>query len=69
VANFTVQQTFDDPASVAAPNWQPSSITALVGASTIQQGAYTLAPLALRVLFNSGAGSLTATFLQPGGTP
>src|SRR5215472_145921 len=39
-ANFTVQQTFDDPMTVAAPNWQPSTIAALVGATTTQQGAY-----------------------------
>lgn len=70
--NYTVQQTFDDPNSPTNPvpvsqiNWAPSPISALVGASTTQQGAYGSVPTALRVMFNSGAGSLTATFLQPG---
>jgi hypothetical protein len=69
---YTVQQSYDDPNSPtnpvapAAMNWQPSSIAALVGASTTQQGAYGSVPPWLRVQFASGGGSLTATFLQPG---
>jgi hypothetical protein len=71
-ATYTVQQSFDDPNSPtnpvapAAVNWQPSSIAALVGASTTQQGAYGSVPPWLRVMFSAGTGSLTATFLQPG---
>jgi hypothetical protein len=73
--NYTVQQTFDDPNSPSNPvpvgmvNWQPSSVIALVGATASQQGAYPISPLYLRVLFNSGAGSLTCSFLQPGAPP
>jgi len=71
--NFTVNQTFDDPNSPtnpvppAAVKWEPSSISALVGASTNEQGSYGFVPLALQVVFNSGTGSITATFLQQPG--
>jgi hypothetical protein len=72
-ANYTLQQTFDDPNSPTNPvplgqmNWVNNPAAALVGATTVQQGAYGMAPLWVRVVLNAVGGAVTATFLQPGG--
>lgn len=71
-ANYTLQQTLDDPTSptnaVAAASvvWISTSDTALVGATTSLQSNYAYPPTWARVLLNSssGTGFVTATFTQ-----
>lgn len=68
--NYTVQQTLDDPNSDTLPvspsavNWVNHPDTNLVGATTTLQGNYGYAPLFVRVLLNSGTGSVTMTLVQ-----
>ncbi len=67
-ANYTVSQTLEDPNFVtntpATITWVNHPDTALVAASTTQQGNYGYAPLFSRVTLNSGTGSVTSTFRQ-----
>jgi len=69
-ANYTVQITNDDPTSPTNPvapgamSWLPDPNAALVGASTAQFAVWQFVPLWARVLLNSGAGAVTATFVQ-----
>lgn len=71
-ANYTVQITNDDPNSPTNPVppgqvvWAPDPNAGMVGASTNQAAQWQFIPLFARVLLNSGAGSVTATFIQPG---
>lgn len=68
--SYTVQQTLDDPNSDTLPvaptavNWLNHPDTALVNATTTVQGNYGYAPLFVRVLLNSGSGSVTMTLVQ-----
>lgn len=68
--NYTVQQTMDNPNSATNPvspsavTWVASSDTTVVGATTTQQTNYVFAPAFMRVLLNSGTGTVTTTALQ-----
>lgn len=68
--NYTVQSSLDDPndpfnpVAVGSMTWVDTSDTAVVGATTTQQSNFLFAPKYVRVKLNSGAGSVTATFLQ-----
>lgn len=76
-ANYTVQQTMEDPNQITRQNptptyrWARSAVTwvdcpdtALVAATTTKQGNYGSAPVFARVLLNSGTGTVTGTFRQ-----
>ena len=71
-ANFTVQISNDDPMSPTNPmapgqmTWLPDPNAAMVGGSASQFGSWNFVPLWARVLLNSGAGSVSATFVQAG---
>jgi hypothetical protein len=73
--NYTVQQTLDDPNSptspvaVASVTWLNHPDTNLVAATGTVQGNYAYLPLFVRVLLNSGTGTVTANFVQSGDTP
>jgi hypothetical protein len=68
--NYTVQSTLDDPNSATNAvlpqnvNWVTTNDTNVVGATTTLQSNYAFAPTFVRVLLNTGAGSITATFVQ-----
>lgn len=69
-ANYTVRQTMDDPNSLtnatarASMTWVDSTDSNLVGASASKQGNFAYAPLWMKVVLNSGSGTVTATFGQ-----
>lgn len=76
-ANYTVQQTLEDPNQItnqlptptykwarSAVSWLDHPDTALVSATTTKQGNYGYAPVFARVVLNSGTGSVTGTFRQ-----
>lgn len=76
-ANYTVQQTLEDPNLVtnqaptptyqwarSAVSWLDHPDSALVAATTTKQGNYGYAPLFARVVLNSGTGTVTSTFRQ-----
>jgi len=71
--NYTVQTTLDDPNSATDPvsitnvSWFNSTDSALVGASAGKQSGITYAPTFIRILLNSGSGTVSGTFLQSGG--
>jgi hypothetical protein len=73
--NYTVQQSMDDPNSPTNPvtpalmTWVSSSDANVVGASTSQMSFFTFAPIFVRVLLNSGSGSVTMTVRQLSVTP
>ena len=68
--NYTVQSTLDDPNSPTNPvapsavTWITTNDTNVVGAATSLQTNYLFSPTFIRVLLNSGTGSLTATIAQ-----
>ena len=68
--NYTVQSTMDDPNSPTAPvalsavTWVNTSDAAAVAATAALQTNYLFSPLYVRVLLNSGTGSVTATVVQ-----
>lgn len=69
--NYTVQVSYDDPNAPGGPapgamGWLNDTDATFVGATTSLTGVWTFVPLWARVLLNSGAGSLRATFIQPG---
>jgi hypothetical protein len=66
--NYTVQQTLDDPnrSDPALAVWVNHSDTNLVGATTVIQGNYAYLPRCMRVLLNSGSGSVKMTVIQAG---
>ena len=72
VVNYTIQQTLDDPNSVTNPipvanvTWLNHPSSNLVTATTAQQGTYAYPPVYARVVLNSGAGSVSVTFIQSG---
>jgi hypothetical protein len=69
-ANYTVQSTLDDPNSPTNPvlpsavNWVNTNDANLVNATSTLQGNYLFSPTFIRVLLNSGSGSVTATLAQ-----
>lgn len=73
--NYTVQQTLDDPNSPTNPVlpanvvWINSSDTNVVAATTSQQSSYSFVPVFVRVVLNSGSGTITATIRQSGVNP
>lgn len=73
--NYTVQQTFDDPNSATNPvaaasvTWQSSGDSAVVGATGTKQSSFSYVPTYIRVLLNSGSGSVTMTATQSGVVP
>jgi hypothetical protein len=68
--NYTVQSTMDDPNSATEPvlpsavNWVTTNDTNVVGATGSLQSNYLFAPTFIRVLLNSGSGSVTAKIGQ-----
>ena len=73
--NYTVQTSMDDPNSptnpvaLASMTWIPSTDTNVVGQTDSKSSTFAAAPLFARVLLNSGAGSISATFLQNSNGP
>jgi len=73
--NYTVQQTLDDPNSTTAPvtkylmTWFSSPDSNLVGATGNVQSNYAFTPRYVRVLLNSGTGSVTFKVSQTGVNP
>ena len=67
VANFTIQQTLDNPFNTAVtPTWFNHPDAALVGGTADAQGNYAYIPAAVRLVQNSGAGSVKLTIIQAG---
>lgn len=70
--NYTLQQSLDDPndptnpVAAASIVWINSADTTVVGATASAQTNYAFAPRFVRVLLNSGTGSVTATISQLG---
>lgn len=70
--NYTVQQTMDDPNDPVSPvarasmQWVDHPDVALVAATATKQGNYGYAPLYMRVVINSGSGSVRMTVSQAG---
>jgi len=75
VVDYTVESTLDDPNDPISPvasgsmTWVESSDTNVVGATTTKQSNFLFAPKFARIKLNSGAGSVTATFLQSSNGP
>ena len=71
--NYTVQQTLDDPNSSQFPvaqasmTWFPLGDASGVGATANMQSKYDAAPCWVRVLLNSGTGTVRLTVKQSGG--
>ncbi len=69
--NYSVQQTYDNPNSVTNPvdrasaAWSDIPDTNAVGAVQSVQTGLTYLPVYVRVLLNSGTGSVTMTVSQP----
>lgn len=67
VANYTIQQTLDNPNEVGATvTWFDHPDTNLVAQTVNRQGNYAYIPTAIRLAQNSGAGSATLTVTQAG---
>lgn len=67
VANWTVQQTLDDPFNTAiTPTWLDHPDTNMVAQTVDRQGNYGYVPAAVRLVVNSGAGSAKLTIIQSG---
>ena len=68
--NYTVQQTLDNPNDPVNPiarasmQWVDHPDTNLVGATTTLQGNYGYAPLFMRVVINSGSGTVRLSVIQ-----
>ena len=73
--NYTIETSLDDPndpinpVAFASMTWVASSDTAVVNATATAQSNFLFAPKFVRVKLNSGAGSVTATFLQSSNGP
>lgn len=71
--NYTVQTTLDDPNSPTNPvaaasvTWVASNDTDVVSATATKQSNLFFVPAYVRVLLNSGTGSVTMTLIQSGG--
>lgn len=70
--NYTVQSTLDNPAdpyqpiSTANVFWYDSSDSSVVNAIASQQSNFVFTPSYVRVVLNSGSGSVKTTLLQTG---
>ena len=65
--NYTIQQTLDNPLEAGVtPTWFDHPDTNLVSQSVNRQGNYAYIPTAVRVLLNSGSGSIVLTVTQAG---
>lgn len=68
--NYTIQSSLDDPNSPIDPvtpasmTWVSTSDTAAVGATATVQTNFLFSPAFIRVLLNSGSGSVTLTVTQ-----
>lgn len=62
--NYTVQHTFDNPQTVASPTWFSHPTVAALAVS--QDGNYAFPVAAIKVIVNSGAGTVTLTVIQAG---
>lgn len=68
--NYTVQTTMDDPndpfapVAVSAVKWVNSTDSNVVGASATKSSTFTATPTWVRVLLNSGTGSITGKIVQ-----
>lgn len=73
--NYTVQTTMDDPndpfnaVAIGSVNWVSSSDSNLVGATGTKYGVFTGAPVFVRMLLNSGSGSVSGKLLQSSAVP
>ena len=71
-ANYTVQQTLDDPNNPTSPvgyasvAWFNSPDNNLINSTSNIQSNYAFMPTYARLLLNSGSGSVTGTFIQNG---
>jgi hypothetical protein len=66
-ANYTVQQTLDDIFdSTVTPTWFDHPDATLVAATASKQGNYAYIPAAVRIVLNSGSGSIVLTAIQAG---
>lgn len=74
--NYTVQQTLDDTNNISNPatynnpaavQWVNCSDANVVAATSTQQSNYNFAPVWMRVVMNSGTGSISLTAVQHGG--
>lgn len=66
-ANYTVQQTLDNPnAANVTPTWFDHPDANLVAQTVNRQGNYAYIPVAIRLVLNSGSGSATITVVQAG---
>lgn len=74
-ANWTLQSSMDDPndpshpVALASMTWISSSDANAVGATSNVQTNFQFAPTFVRILLNSGTGTVTATFIQHGVNP
>lgn len=72
--NYTLQTSMDDPNSPtnavvpSAMTWVNTNDSDVVGATATQKSNFVFIPLWVRVLLNSGTGSVTGTFVQQGVT-
>lgn len=70
--NYTVQTTWDDPNSPTSPvavgsvTWFDSGDSAVVSATAAAQSSFSVVPIFARIVLNSGAGTVKATFMQTG---
>ena len=65
-ANWTIQQTLDNPNSGGTATWFDHPDTNLVTQTVNRQGNYAYIPTAVRLQLNSGSGSATLTVVQAG---
>lgn len=64
--NWTVQQTLDNPQTIASPTWFDHPDTNMVAQTVNRQGNYAYVPASSRIVLNSGAGSVVYTIIQSG---
>ena len=75
VVSYTLQSTLDDPndpinpVAVNSMTWVNTTDTNMVNASATCQSNFLFAPKYARIKLNSGAGSVSATFLQSSNGP
>lgn len=65
-ANWTVQQTLDNPNAGGTITWFDHPDTNMVSQTVGRQGNYAYIPTAIRLQLNSGSGSATLTVVQAG---
>lgn len=67
-ANWTIQQTLDNPFTTASGSivWLSHPDANLVSQTVNRQGNYAYIPAAVRLVLNSGSGSAKLTIIQSG---